>query len=46
MTAVNASVAPTSAPRRRRWLSVGAVVVAGHILLALFVPLLPLRPCL
>lgn len=43
MTAVNASLAPTSAPRRRRWLSVGAVVVAGHILLALFVPLLPLQ---
>jgi peptide/nickel transport system permease protein len=43
MTAVNAAPAATVVAWRRRWLSVGAVVVAAHLLLAVFVPLLPLQ---
>ena len=43
MTAVNPTLATTAGSWHRRWLSVGAVVVAAHVLLVAFVPLLPLQ---
>ncbi|MEI6498298.1 MAG: ABC transporter permease, partial [Actinomycetota bacterium] len=37
------TLATTARLWRRRWVSVGAVVVALHVLLVVFVPLLPLQ---